>query len=146
MLVVYRYLSYREYIGQLDAITGAMGRKMFNHYCENHLESKEAMASGAGWFLFVDLDYFKSINDTLGHPVGDFVLKRVAQSLSSIFSAYGGIGRMGGDEFAVLLTSPMTKMQLSQKLDAFLTEISTILDAQEKVTCSIGACRVCLSL
>ena len=141
VLVVYRYLSYREYIGQLDAITGAMGRKMFNHYCENHLESKEAMASGAGWFLFVDLDYFKSINDTLGHPVGDFVLKRVAQSLSSIFSAYGGIGRMGGDEFAVLLTSPMTKMQLSQKLDAFLTEISTILDAQEKVTCSIGACR-----
>ena len=141
LLVVYRYLSYREYIGQLDAITGVMGRKMFNHYCENNLKSREVMASGAGWFLFVDVDYFKSINDTLGHPAGDFVLKRVAQSLSSIFSTYSDIGRMGGDEFAVLLTSPMPKTELAQKLDAFLTEISAILTAPEKVTCSIGACR-----
>ena len=141
LLVVYRYLSYREYIGQLDAVTGVMGRKMFNRYCENHLKSREVMASGVGWFLFVDVDYFKSINDTLGHPAGDFVLKRVAQSLSSIFSTDGGIGRMGGDEFAVLLASPMLKTELSQKLDAFLSEISAVLAAPEKVTCSIGACR-----
>lgn len=141
MLIVYRYLSYREYLGQLDGITGVMGRRMFNHYCEKHLETGETQPSGQGWFLFVDVDYFKSINDTLGHPAGDMVLKKVAQTLEGIFSGDGGIGRMGGDEFAVLLTKPMPEAELCRRLDQFLAEIAGILTAPEKVTCSIGVCR-----
>ena len=139
LLMVYKYLSYREYLGQLDPLTGVMGRKMFQHFCEKHLTGKAAPSQG--WFLFVDLDYFKSINDTLGHPAGDMVLKRVAQNLEAIFSGHGGIGRMGGDEFAVLITSPMSQAGLRQKLDQFLEETGAILAAPERVSCSIGACR-----
>ena len=141
MLVVYRYLSYREYVGQLDAITGVMGRKMFNRYCEEQLRGGEGLRAEGGWFLFVDVDYFKSINDTLGHPVGDMVLKRIAQTLESVFSTHGDVGRMGGDEFAVLIAAPLPKEALCRKLERFLGDISTVLAAPETVSCSIGACR-----
>ena len=141
LLVLYRYLSYREYIGQLDAVTAVMGRKMFNHYCSGRLLDGEGVPGGGGWFLFVDVDYFKSINDTLGHPAGDMVLKKIAQALQDAFSADGGIGRMGGDEFAVLIARPMAAGELREKLDAFLGGIATVLAAPEKVTCSIGVCR-----
>ncbi|HIR07974.1 MAG TPA: diguanylate cyclase [Candidatus Pullichristensenella stercoripullorum] len=141
LLAAYQYLSYREYVGQLDAVTGIMGRKMFNRYCEEALKDMADLPAGSGWFLFVDVDYFKSINDTLGHPVGDLVLKRIAQTLTEIFAADGGIGRMGGDEFAVLLAGPMPKEELCGRMDAFLSAISAILDAPETVSCSIGACR-----
>lgn len=97
LLIVYHYLSYLEYMGQMDAVTGVMGRKMFLHYCEDALDSKDAIPPRQGCFLFVDVDYFKSINDTLGHPVGDAVLREVAQALQSAFSAFGGVGRMGGE-------------------------------------------------
>ena len=127
ILIAYRYLAYREYIGQLDAVTGIMGRKMFNRYCEDQLCGRGALAAEGGWFLFVDVDYFKSINDTLGHPVGDLVLKRIAQTLKSEFSAAGNVGRMGGDEFAVLLTEPLPRAALQDSLDRFLRDIATAL-------------------
>ena len=141
ILIAYRYLAYREYIGQLDAVTGIMGRKMFNRYCEDQLCGRGALAAEGGWFLFVDVDYFKSINDTLGHPVGDLVLKRIAQTLKSEFSASGNVGRMGGDEFAVLLTEPLPRAALQESLDRFLRDIATALSAPETVSCSIGVCR-----
>ena len=141
ILIAYRYLAYREYIGQLDAVTGIMGRKMFNRYCEDQLCGRGAPAAEGGWFLFVDVDYFKSINDTLGHPVGDLVLKRIAQTLKSEFSAAGNVGRMGGDEFAVLLTEPLPRAALQESLDRFLRDIATALSAPETVSCSIGVCR-----
>lgn len=140
LLIVYHYLSYLEYMGQMDAVTGVMGRKMFLHYCEDALDSKDAIPPRQGCFLFVDVDYFKSINDTLGHPVGDAVLREVAQALQSAFSAFGGVGRMGGDEFGVLLMGGITEEELRQKLDAFQSGIVSILPAPEKVSCSIGAC------
>ena len=140
LLIVYHYLSYLEYMGQVDAVTGVMGRKMFLHYCETALDSKKALPSRLGCFLFVDVDYFKSINDTLGHPAGDSVLREVAQALQSAFSAFGGVGRMGGDEFGVLLMGDIAEEELCQKLDAFQSNISAILPTPEKVSCSIGAC------
>lgn len=143
LLVLYRYFGYREYFGQMDALTGVMGRKMFNHSCTQSLGSGNISPQG-GWFLFVDVDYFKSINDTLGHPAGDQVLKKVAQTLQTAFSDHGSVGRIGGDEFALLLPGPVTQSELRGKLDRFLDEISGILAEPEKVTCSIGACRFTL--
>lgn len=53
----------------------------------------------------VDLDHFKSINDTYGHAVGDFVLKETAHRMSSVLRKYDGVGRLGGEEFLLLLPS-----------------------------------------
>ncbi len=135
LMCIYRYMSYREYVGELDALTGIMGRRMFMQYCSRQLEEIPDNV----WFLFVDVDYFKSINDTFGHVVGDKVLKQIASKLKEIFLDYGIVGRVGGDEFAAFLDKDIEQHELRQKLDGFLEDISGILDGTDrKVSCSIG--------
>ncbi len=148
LLAIYKYMSYREYRGEIDALTGVMGRRMFLFHCE-----KVQKAGGAGqdkkglrrpgtnktgWFMFVDVDYFKSINDSFGHSAGDKVLREIASNLQSTFEEEGEVGRIGGDEFAVIVESPLSQQALEQKLDQFLASIAGILP-DKKVSCSIGA-------
>lgn len=138
LLATYKYMSYKEYCVEMDVLTGVMGRRMFLYYCEKIEKPDVTGRLRAGWFLFVDADYFKSINDTLGHAMGDVVLKGIAQRLQRIFGDSGKVGRLGGDEFAVILEEPMSKQELEKRLDEFLQDISGIL-SDRKVSCSIGA-------
>lgn len=95
-----------------------------------------------GWFITFDVDYFKNINDTVGHIGGDKALKGVASVFKKIFADYGILGRLGGDEFSSMLNADkLSENELSQKLDDFLAEISGILSGDIKLSCSIGACR-----
>ena len=64
-------------------------------------------------------------------------LKQIAESLKNIFSSYGAVGRVGGDEFAVIINEKMTKEQLEEQLKKFLLDISAILP-ERTVSCSIG--------
>lgn len=139
MLLVYKYQSYREYLGGLDGLTGIMGRKMFLEHCDL-LQEKTDLSGQDGWFLYIDIDYFKMINDTLGHPVGDTVLKSVAAILERDFGGWGCAGRLGGDEFAVILDKNITEEDMKKRLEQFQTDISDILPAPKRVTSSIGAC------
>ena len=84
------------------------------------------------------MDYFKQINDSMGHVTGDNVLKRIVQILQEIFGAYGAVGRVGGDEFAVFVHQDMTCGELKDKLEKFLLKVSGI-EEKQKVSCSIGA-------
>lgn len=143
LMLVYRYMKYREYRGEMDYLTGVMGRRLFLHHCESALEEKQKAGKAAepekkGWFLFVDVDFFKQINDTFGHTVGDETLKKVADSLQKKFRDSGAVGRVGGDEFAVFIEQPVTKEQLTKQLDAFLGDIAGILP-EVTVSSSIGA-------
>lgn len=135
ILLIYRYMKYREYKGEIDYLTGIMGRKLFLNHC-THVQSTNA--GKKGWFLFLDVDYFKQINDTLGHSAGDDTLRQIAGNLQEIFEKYGAVGRVGGDEFAVMVEQEMTKAELEQKLTQFLESIADIWE-DRKVTCSIGA-------
>lgn len=137
ILMVYRYMKFREYTGELDFLTGIMGRKLFLHTC---LRSQKSHAGAAGWFLVCDLDYFKHINDKYGHSVGDEVLKQFAEHLQNTFRFCGSVGRIGGDEFAVMLDIDLSQDQLEHLLTQFLRDISGILE-QVTVSCSIGAYR-----
>lgn len=85
------------------------------------------------------MDYFKNINDTFGHTTGDKVLKQIAQRLLHNFKNYGKIGRLGGDEFAIILDQAPSKQELAWKFSTFEEEISDLLSASHKVSCSIGA-------
>ena len=99
-------MKHREYMGEMDALTNVMGRRLFLNYCtkcQNDRDDIDNKSKRKGWFLFIDIDWFKQINDTLGHTVGDETLKQIAESLKNIFSSYGAVGRVGGDEFAVII-------------------------------------------
>lgn len=134
----YHYMSYKEYKGGMDAITKVMSRKMFFYYChkiENKCKTKQK--NTPKWFLFVDIDFFKVINDSFGRATGDKILYEIAQSLSRTFKDIGYTGRIGGDEFAVIIEKPISEEELETRLSKFLTHIASLLTEIE-VSCSIG--------
>jgi diguanylate cyclase (GGDEF)-like protein/PAS domain S-box-containing protein len=91
--------------------------------------------------LFLDLDRFKNINDSLGHQVGDLLLKEVAQRLSACVRESDTVARLGGDEFVVMLTEltrPADAAQLAQKLVRALQEPFEIVGQPLTVEVSVG--------
>ena len=82
-----------------DPLTGLINREAFDHIISVLSASKEPVA-----YLIIDIDLFKSINDKYGHPVGDKVLIKIAHLLTEQFRATDYVGRIGGDEFAVIMT------------------------------------------
>lgn len=101
-----------------DHLTGLHNRRMFYELVSSHL----ALARRSSKYyalLYLDLDRFKSVNDTLGHHVGDALLQAVALRLQAMLRSSDIIARMGGDEFAVLVTAmegPQDMDVLAQKL------------------------------
>ncbi len=88
--------------------------------------------------LLVDLDRFKQINDTLGHPVGDAILEQVAARLTKIVGDADCIGRIGGDEFQIVLPGRDDREQLAVLAEAIIAELSEPYFVNES-RCAIGA-------
>ena len=94
--------------------------------------------------MFIDLDGFKGINDSLGHIAGDELLRQAAYRLSSCVGESGTVGRLGGDEFAVVLPFPVQAADpavLSKRLIAALAEPFVIGSSAIHVSASIGVAR-----
>lgn len=138
LISIYKYMAYKEYQGELDELTGIMGRRMFFYHCDKIQKANSPDLKKTGWFLFVDADYFKEINDTFGHSVGDKVLREIAANLQKTFGEDGKVGRIGGDEFAVMIETPMPQQDLKRRLERFLQAVSGTLP-DKKISCSIGA-------
>lgn len=141
VLSVYRYTMYQRFLGEFDTVTRIMGRGIFLKFCEEKQNKFKHGSNEKGWFLFLDVDNFKTINDTLGHSVGDNVLEDVAAIMKEIFCDCGLFGRMGGDEFAAMIDqSLVSKDELIKRLDLFLSKVAQILSDKHIVSCSIGVC------
>lgn len=98
--------------------------------------------SDSGGFLIMDVDYFKNINDTLGHYIGDCVLMAVADCLVHMSSHDDIIGRLGGDEFILCIKGVKTREDLETVCEKYrnqLRNLSDILAVDHKITVSIGA-------
>ena len=88
---------------RVDHLTQALNRKSFDEYSEQH---RKLFAAGGTpvTLLMLDIDHFKRINDTFGHPVGDFVLQELVKTLKSVFHREADVvSRIGGEEFAIIL-------------------------------------------
>ena len=87
---------------QVDELTGLANRRKLNERLSAMLAAFRVSQRSCA-LMMLDLDRFKQVNDTMGHPAGDELLKQVAQRLQSIVKDAGEVGRLGGDEFQVLL-------------------------------------------
>lgn len=91
-----------QYLAYHDPVTGLPNRVMFNRVLEHALQRAASNRSGLA-VLFIDLDRFKNINDTLGHHAGDRLLQEIARRLQGVLQGQELVARLGGDEFVVLL-------------------------------------------
>ncbi|MBW6527678.1 EAL domain-containing protein [Sphingomonas sp. RHCKR7] len=89
-------------MARFDALTGLPNRLSINEELARALGEAERWRARCA-FMMIDLDRFKAVNDTLGHPVGDRLLRRVSERLAELVTENELIGRLGGDEFAVVV-------------------------------------------
>jgi diguanylate cyclase (GGDEF)-like protein/PAS domain S-box-containing protein len=131
-------------LANYDALTGLPNRAMFDERLARGIA--EASVSRRPFFvLFVDVDQFKFINDSLGHTAGDEMLCRVAARLQSCLREDDPIARVGGDEFVILLTradiSDDAIGAIVNRILVAVAEPMTVAGHELRVTCSIGVSR-----
>ena len=125
---------------ETDSLTGLLNRQSTMEHIEQCIEG-----FGSSQFhtlLFIDLDGFKQINDTMGHYFGDKVLQSVAKQLSITFSSADIIGRIGGDEFLILIQDVGSKANAYVKANALFSAIPFFMEEDGhtvQITCSVGA-------
>ena len=128
-------------MAHFDALTGLANRTHFNEL----LHSRIAQASERGEIaacLMIDLDRFKAVNDTLGHPVGDRLLEMVAERLKSTLGKGDKCGRLGGDEFAMVLATVSSSTALDERARNIIRHLSQpyrVGDHQLHIGASIGS-------
>ena len=115
-----------------DPLTGLFNRGAYDDFAANYTEHVALM--------LVDVDYFKTVNDTYGHEVGDQILKKVARHLDHAFRASDFPCRIGGDEFAVVITdmSPQFKHVVTRKIGQIAQGMLDTSDGLPAITLSIG--------
>ena len=89
-------------LARFDSLTGLPNRALMRQTLDEALRNASRRQKGCALFL-IDLDRFKNVNDTLGHPIGDALLRQVADRLKSVMGDHGQVGRLGGDEFKAVL-------------------------------------------
>jgi len=98
-----RLLDQLRYDAEYDALTGLANRSRFLHRLELALEEAAGQPGSGPAVLLLDLNRFKMVNDTLGHDVGDRLLRAVGARIAAVVPAQATVARLGGDEYAVLL-------------------------------------------
>lgn len=131
-----------QYQAHHDELTQLLNRQALTLALEK-LTCGSAKATKVSFcLLFIDLDHFKKINDTMGHLVGDKLLQKVAKRLNSIARHDDLVFRFGGDEFVIILHNSYDKVQIQQIAQRILTQIEKVFvidDSQYRIGASIGA-------
>jgi diguanylate cyclase len=126
-----------ENYAYVDLLTGILNRRGLEKvFSELHLDAAKQKQSYA--ILVIDIDYFKQVNDTHGHLVGDKILSHIAAKLSRVIHPNDLLGRWGGEEFIVLTLNrtPQQAMDLAENLRTGVSNL--IIDGIAGITVSIG--------
>jgi diguanylate cyclase (GGDEF)-like protein len=129
-----------EELSRTDALTGLANRRHFMELLESEVERCKRYSSCASLIL-LDVDHFKTINDTFGHPIGDRVLSRVGLILSTLLRKCDSAARYGGEEFVLLLPETPTAgacVVAERCRTAIETNAFEYLDSRVRVTASLG--------
>ncbi len=129
-----------RYLAMHDALTGLPNRSMFARLLNREIEAARRFGRNFS-VLFIDLDRFKNVNDTLGHDAGDYLLREIAKRFKACLRASDTLARLGGDEFVALLECAQgeagTQVVATKLLEAALTPV--VINGQEcRVSASIG--------
>ncbi len=127
-------------LARFDTLTGLANRSLFHQRLRDALAQARRTERMVG-LLLLDLDRFKEINDTLGHPAGDALLREVAKRLSQTMRETDTVARLGGDEFAIIATNLESLDGIGPIADKLIEAIAPVfhLDGQEvRTSTSIG--------
>jgi diguanylate cyclase (GGDEF)-like protein len=129
-----------QFVASHDALTGLFNRAMFSQRLQQALAQAHRHGRRLA-VLFIDLDGFKRINDTLGHDAGDVMLADLAMRLRECMREGDTLGRMGGDEFVILIEGYKEDIQLmdvARKIVETVAQPFPLRDGHYQVTASVG--------
>jgi len=135
-----RLIHQLEFLARTDALTGIYNRGYFHNISKDILNSSEEDKKQVS-MIMMDVDFFKGLNDTHGHQVGDLVLQQTVEVVKSILRGKDVTGRVGGEEFSIVL--PDTTLQEAQKIAERIRQAIENLKIQNndlivKTTVSLG--------
>jgi diguanylate cyclase (GGDEF)-like protein/PAS domain S-box-containing protein len=110
-------------LARYDSLTNLPNRAMMRAMLDEALANADARRRGCA-LMIIDLDRFKQVNDTLGHPVGDKLLRKVAGRLTDVLGEDGQVGRLGGDEFEAILPGIEEQGRLAELARRLIEEVS----------------------
>lgn len=116
-----------RHASKTDSLSGLQNRHGFIAYTHDQ-DLSEIAAKGLVGVIFIDLNGFKEINDSFGHLTGDKVIQRVAERIESLMPNYANISRIGGDEFAVIMTGENAEMGTPIYADLIVRSFSHPVD------------------
>lgn len=125
-----------EQLMQLDPLTGLYNRYGFSRQLDLLMKANTPL-----FMLYIDIDNFKNINDSLGHHIGDKVLQEIAQRLQQLLPKNALIGHLSGDEFAVLVTHPEHENSgeiIAEQIIALVNQPFDLRYFSKHLACSIG--------
>jgi diguanylate cyclase (GGDEF)-like protein/PAS domain S-box-containing protein len=129
-----------EYLAHFDALTGLPNRILLRDRLQQTLEYARRHSLLVA-VIFLDLDRFKMVNDTLGHPAGDLLLQAVAQRLTESVRSCDTVSRQGGDEFVIVMSEfmlPQECVAVAEKILFAVSQPHQINDQELHITTSIG--------
>ncbi|MFL6674918.1 MAG: EAL domain-containing protein [Massilia sp.] len=135
-----RYQEQLEYRANFDPLTGLANRNLLQDRLQQAV-SYAARFNRTVWVAFIDLDRFKFVNDSAGHRYGDTLLKVVAERLQAGVRAGDTVGRMGGDEFVLVLPQYEAGPMSADTIEKLMTQVAMPIPIGGKeffVSCSIG--------